>query len=189
MTYYLVNSGIIDDEGFDPIDNKLCRSKEEALVKFEKFITKWYKKVGMDFVITPFSETIVLEDDDEIIEEMKQVVREGIAAEHQIVLMHNMLLSTMHPDPPLDASARARDPELDPNTIPTPHPSSLDPTDPETANFDGELLSHVQRHRHQKYCQTCKCKTSKNKRTDRNQTVSTAPGPPAPPARDVRNPQ
>jgi hypothetical protein len=53
----------------------------------------------------------------------------------------------MYPDPPCDADEQAGDPttDVDP-TGNAPHPSSLDPTNPETGNFDGEFLSAKKRH-------------------------------------------
>jgi hypothetical protein len=51
---------------------------------------------------------------------------------------------------------RARDPstDFDPESK-APHPSSLDPTNPETVNFDGKLHSAMQRHKYQSYCLNC----------------------------------
>jgi hypothetical protein len=51
----------------------------------------------------------------------------------------------MHPNLPCNAEERDHDPstDFDPKGK-APHPSSLDPTNPETVNFDGEILSAVQ---------------------------------------------
>jgi hypothetical protein len=48
-----------------------------------------------------------------------------------------------------DAEKHARDPstDFDP-TVKAPQLSSLDPTNPETVNFDGELINAVRRRKH-----------------------------------------
>jgi hypothetical protein len=90
--------------------------------------------------------------EEEKIEDLQRIVSEGITAEQQIALMHEMLLSTMHPDPPSDARSIARnfESDFDPSKG-LPHPSSFDPSDAATASFDGQLLNAVQRHKHNVY--------------------------------------
>jgi hypothetical protein len=49
-----------------------------------------------------------------------------------------MLFSTMHPDMPCDTEEQARTPSTDfDRKDDAPHPSLLDPTNPETVNFNG----------------------------------------------------
>jgi hypothetical protein len=112
---------------------------------------------------------------------LKQTVKQGLTAEYQICLMHKMLLKTYcwnddDDDLPSNAKEQARDPATDFDLEgDAPHPSSLDPSDPDTNCFNCELLNAVQWHKHSNaYCLKCKKREKKKaKGTHRDNAAPT----------------
>jgi hypothetical protein len=81
------------------------------------------------------------EQDQGQINGLKLTMKQALTTEYKICLMHKMLLSTCHGDDvlPSDAKERARNPATDFNPdCNTPHPSSLDPSNPSTEYYNGE---------------------------------------------------
>jgi ATP-dependent DNA helicase PIF1 len=89
---------------------------------------------------------------DQMIERLKACVTEGKEAQDRIVRFNDFLISTQHPDPPLDASAAQRDPQTRfQQTATTAHPCSLPISNDEQQYCS--ILNAVERHLCCAYCE------------------------------------
>ena len=114
------------------------------------------------------------------IEEIKSDIQQGIEAERQICCFQTLLLSTMHPNPPADARAMARDPNPDfvqgPDNL---HPAAVKAREVLDDGID-DLLNAVERHRHQAYCQSKKRSNQSNQGTSGSSSNAQPAAPAAP---------
>jgi hypothetical protein len=163
-------------------DNNIPLQPDESFSASQTSLDKWVQ-ADEDFPILNEEN----EQDYGEIDSLKQTIKQGLTAEKQIVLMHEMLLKTHHGSPLIDATEQSRDPstDFDPEgEAPTdfdpegeaPHPSSLDPAVPNINRFNCDLLNAVQRHNHSNsYCLKCKKTMRKKQNYTHRHNASPAP--------------
>ena len=90
---------------------------------------------------------------------LRRLIAEGLDAQKKLYCLQTFLLTTMHPDPPSDATADVRDDSTlfqfgtgEPHPSSTPLSQLMEMTPEEQEQHYCKLLNATERHKHQNYC-------------------------------------